>query len=77
MSSMGLRIVLSCLVCFGRLRHASRPYHEVPKINRDDLASGQVVVLSRKTSRGVPWPKLQLYQVVNAPPKVVADLFIL
>ena len=33
-----------------------------------------MVVLSENV-QGVPWPRLKLYQVVNAPPKVVADLF--
>jgi hypothetical protein len=47
---------------------------EVPQYARDELAEGQVVVMS-KDVQGVPWPKLKLYQVVDAPPKVVADLF--
>lgn len=47
---------------------------EVPKIARDELAAGQVVVQSN-TVKGAPWPELSLYQVVNAPPDVVADLF--
>jgi hypothetical protein len=47
---------------------------EVPKNNRDELASGEVVVLSEDV-KGGPWPRLKLYQVVDAPPKVVADLF--
>jgi hypothetical protein len=47
---------------------------EVPKSSRDELADGQLVVTSENVS-GVPWPRLKLYQVVDAPPKVVVDLF--
>jgi hypothetical protein len=47
---------------------------EVPKNSRDELADGQLVVTSENVS-GVPWPRLKLYQVVDAPPKVVVDLF--
>jgi hypothetical protein len=47
---------------------------EVPTNAREELAQEQVVV-KRKTVRGAPWPELSLYQVVNAPPQVVADLF--
>ena len=75
MSSMTLRMVLFCLVgmlVFPDLRAGL--LDEVPKSNRDELASGQVVVLSEDVKDG-PWPRLKLYQVVNAPPKVVADLF--
>ena len=77
MSCMVLRIVLSCLVgmlVFLDLLASGFFLDEVPKSDRDQLASGQVVVLSEDV-KGVPWPRLKLYQVVNAPPKVVADLF--
>lgn len=47
---------------------------EVPKASRADLAAGQTIVQS-KDVKGSPWPELSLYQVVNAPPKVVAALF--
>lgn len=47
---------------------------EVPKAERAELAEGEVVVES-KAIAGKPWPELSLYQVVNAPPKVVWDLF--
>jgi ribosome-associated toxin RatA of RatAB toxin-antitoxin module len=47
---------------------------EVPKVARDELADGQLVVMSNAVE-GAPWPRLKLYQVVDAPPKVVADLF--
>jgi hypothetical protein len=47
---------------------------EVPQNSRDELAQGQVVVTSTDV-QGVPWPRLKLYQVVDAPPKIVADLF--
>lgn len=47
---------------------------EVPANGRDELAQGQVVVKS-KTVPGAPWPQLSLYQVVDAPPEVLADLF--
>lgn len=48
---------------------------EVPDNARDELAQGQVVVKS-KTVPGAPWPQLSLYQVVDAPPKVLSDLFL-
>jgi len=47
---------------------------EVPKADRAELAEGEVVVKS-KTIAGKPWPELSLYQVVNASPKVVWNLF--
>ena len=47
---------------------------EVPNIALDELAAGQVVVISKAVS-GAPWPKLSLYQVVNAPPAVLKTLF--
>jgi hypothetical protein len=75
MSCMVLRIVLSCLVgmlVVPDLRAGL--LDEVPKSDRDELAGGQVVVLSEDV-KGLPWPRLKLYQVVNASPKVVADLF--
>lgn len=49
-------------------------FSEVPKADRAELADGEVVVKS-KTIAGKPWPELSLYQVVNAPPKVVWNLF--
>lgn len=47
---------------------------EVPGNGRDELAEGQIVVKS-KTIPGAPWPQLSLYQVVDAPPDVMEDLF--
>lgn len=47
---------------------------EVPSNARDELAAGQVVVKS-KSVNGAPWPKLSLYQVVDAPPDVLEKLF--
>ena len=72
---MALRVVLSCgmaLLAFSELR--ADLLSEVPKSSRDELADGQLVVTSENVS-GVPWPRLKLYQVVDAPPKVVVDLF--
>ena len=48
---------------------------EVPAAERDELASGQVVVKS-KNVEGAPWPQLSLYQVVDAPPEVVKNLLL-
>lgn len=48
---------------------------EVPANSQDELAKGQVVVKS-KTVAGAPWPKLSLYQVVDAPPSVLKALFL-
>jgi hypothetical protein len=48
---------------------------EVPASERDELASGQVVVKSKNVD-GAPWPKLSLYQVVDAPPDVVKNLLL-
>ena len=73
--AMALRVVLSCglaLLGFAELR--ADLFSEVPKNSRDELADGQLVVTSENVS-GVPWPRLKLYQVVDAPPKVVVDLF--
>lgn len=73
--AMALRVVLSCgmaLLAFSELR--ADLLSEVPKSSRDELADGQLVVTSENVS-GVPWPRLKLYQVVDAPPKVVVDLF--
>lgn len=47
---------------------------EVPRAERDELAEGQTVVKTTDVP-GAPWPEICLYRVVNAPPKVVADLF--
>jgi len=47
---------------------------EVPQIALDELAAGQIVVKSKAVS-GAPWPRLSLYQVVNAPPAVLKNLF--
>ncbi|PTX92894.1 hypothetical protein DB345_14710 [Spartobacteria bacterium LR76] len=47
---------------------------EVPKYAQDELAAGQVVVKSQNVE-GAPWPRLMLYQVVNASPSVVWNLF--
>ncbi len=40
---------------------------------QDQLEKGQTVLLSKPTPDG-PWPKLTVYQVVNASPKVVYNL---
>ncbi len=72
---MALRIVLlSCIFVpvFSQLR--ADLLSEVPQTSRDELAQGQLVIVSENLD-GVPWPRLKLYQVVDAPPKVVADLF--
>jgi len=47
---------------------------EVPKSAQDELADGQLVVKSQNVP-GAPWPRLMLYQVVNATPAVVWKLF--
>jgi hypothetical protein len=47
---------------------------EVPQQARDELAGGQIVVKSENVP-GAPWPRLKLYEVVNAPPQIVAELF--
>lgn len=39
-----------------------------------DLKAGQTVVKSEAVP-GAPWPELQLYRIVNAPPKVINNLF--
>jgi hypothetical protein len=48
--------------------------NEVPKVALDELADEQIVVKSKNVA-GAPWPKLSLYQVVNAPPSVLKNLF--
>ena len=48
---------------------------EVPSNARDELADDQVVVKS-KNVQGAPWPQLSLYQVIDAPPEVLKDLFL-
>ena len=73
--AMALRVVLFCLIAtavFPELR--ADLLGEVSPSQRDELADGELVVTS-KSVQGVPWPRLKLYQVVDAPPKVVADLF--
>lgn len=47
---------------------------EVPRSDREKLDDGRTVVKSTDVP-GLPWPKLSLYRVVNAPPEVVANLF--
>ena len=47
---------------------------EVQRSDRDRLAAGQTVVVSTDMP-GLPWPKLSLYRIVNAPPEIVANLF--
>jgi hypothetical protein len=72
---MALRILLFwCIVLpvFSQLR--ADLLSEIPQNSRDELAQGQLIIMSENVD-GVPWPRLKLYQVVNAPPKVVADLF--
>jgi ribosome-associated toxin RatA of RatAB toxin-antitoxin module len=73
--TMALRIILFsfiALLIFSELR--ADLLSEVPQDSRDELAQGQLSIISQNVD-GVPWPRLKLYQVVNAPPKVVADLF--
>ncbi len=73
--TMALRVVLFCCIVvpvFSQLR--ADLLSEVPQNSRDELAQGQLVIMSENVD-GLPWPRLKLYQVVNAPPKVVADLF--
>lgn len=73
--AMALRVVLFCLIAtvvFPELR--ADLLGEVSPSQRDELADGELIVMS-KNVQGVPWPRLKLYQVVDAPPKVVADLF--
>ena len=73
--AMALRVVLFCVVAtFGFPELRADLLSEVPQYARDELANGQLVVMSQNVD-GVPWPRLKLYQVVDAPPKVVADLF--
>ena len=48
--------------------------NEVPAYAQDELSARQVVLKSKDVP-GAPWPQLILYQVVDAPPAVVADLF--
>ncbi len=47
---------------------------EVTASQRDELAAGQTVVQSQNVP-GAPWPKLMLYQVIDAPPAVLKKLF--
>lgn len=47
---------------------------EVPSDQKSQLEAGQVVVKSKEIPKA-PWPELSLYQVVDAPPKVVWNLF--
>jgi hypothetical protein len=73
--AMALRVVLFCsfsMFVLSELR--ADLLGEVPQSARDELADGQLFVMSENI-QGVPWPRLKLYQVVDAPPKVVADLF--
>jgi hypothetical protein len=73
--TMALRILLFCCIVlpvFSQLR--ADLLSEIPQNSRDELAQGQLIITSENVD-GVPWPRLKLYQVVNAPPKVVADLF--
>ena len=73
--AMALRAVLFCLIATvvsSELR--ADLLGEVSQSQRDELADGELIVTS-KNVQGVPWPRLKLYQVVDAPPKVVAELF--
>ena len=73
--AMALRIVLyCCLLGFVVSELRADLLGEVSQSERDQLAKGELVVKSEDV-QGVPWPRLKLYQVVEAPPKVVADLF--
>jgi len=46
---------------------------EVPADSKTQLTAGEVVVTSEDI-KGAPWPKLVLYQVVDAPPQVLINL---
>lgn len=73
--AMALRIVLfCCLLGFVVSELRADLLGEVSQSESDQLAKGELVVKSEDV-KGVPWPRLKLYQVVEAPPKVVADLF--
>jgi hypothetical protein len=62
-----------CILLFGASVLADM-VKEVPKSQRDELAEGQTIVKSTDVA-GAPWPQLSLYRVVNAPPRVVSELF--
>lgn len=75
MVGMNVRTILSLAalvlsVSFSRADLLS----EVPKTAQDELADGQLVVKSQNV-QGAPWPRLMLYQVIDASPKVLWDLF--
>lgn len=72
---MKLPVALSVLAALMLSSHVLQAdlLDEVPAASRADLAAGQVVVESSKVP-GAPWPQLSLYQVVDAPPKVMAAL---
>lgn len=48
--------------------------NEISDNERGLLASGQIVVKAEKVP-GAPWPRLSLYQVVDAPPAILQTLF--
>jgi ribosome-associated toxin RatA of RatAB toxin-antitoxin module len=72
---MNLRIILplAAIVLSGTFSWANL-LSEVPSHAQDELAAGQLVVKSQNVN-GDPWPRLMLYQVVDAPPNVVWKLF--
>lgn len=71
---MNLRILLSAFVLsFLAVSARADLLGEVPADSQDELADGQTVLTSKQVPGG-PWPKLTVFQVVDAPPKVVYNL---
>jgi hypothetical protein len=66
-----LPAIVALALCAPALR--AELLNKVSADEQKELAAGQVVVESTKV-QGAPWPQLSLYQVVDAPPKVMADL---
>lgn len=73
---MNIRIPLCASLAIAMMAGSVRAdlLSEVPKVAQDELADGQMVVKTQTVS-GAPWPRVILYQVVNAPVKVIWDLF--
>lgn len=73
---MNIRIPLCVILAVAMMAGSVRAdlLGEVPKVAQDELADGQMVVKTQTVS-GAPWPRVILYQVVNAPVKVIWDLF--
>lgn len=68
----GLVLLVAAFAAVSRIQAAL--INEVPAYAQDELSAGQFVLKSKDVP-GAPWPQLSLYQVVDAPPAVVADLF--